>query len=107
MVYTPYSDKQVSAEEFKTIIGDTDAVTTGWNHPQITREMVEGTNLKYITHTGGSVGSLVTSEIFDMGIRVFSGNPIFPKSVAEGTIAYILIGLRKTPYVMDEVKCGG
>lgn len=100
-------DRNVTQEEFKAAVGDAEAVITGWGHVQITGEMVDGTKLKYILHTGGSVGSLVAPEIYDMGIRVISGNPIYAESVAEGTICYMLMGLRKSVDRINLVRAGG
>ncbi len=104
-----YSDleRNITADEFKDALGDAEVIITGWGHPQITGEMAKGTNLKYIAHTGGSVGSLVTSEIYDMGIRVISGNALYAESVAEGTICYMLTGLRKTVDKINLVRAGG
>ena len=100
-------DRNITADEFKKAVGDAEVVITGWGHPQITGEMVKGTNLKYIAHTGGSVGSLVAPELYDMGIRIVSGNPEYAESVAEGTICYMLTGLRKTIDKINLVRAGG
>ena len=100
-------ERQITSEEFKESVGDADAVITGWGHPTITGEMLEGTKIRYILHTGGSVGSLVTSDVFDMGIKVISGNPVYAESVAEGTIGYILASLRKIPDKINRVRSGG
>lgn len=100
-------DRQVTQAEFKEAIGDAEAVITGWGHPQITLKMTEGTKLKYILHTGGTVGSLVDPDIYNTDIRVISGNPIYAESVAEGTIAYMLAGLRKIPGRINLVRNGG
>ena len=104
--YSPY-ERQVTAEQFSEQVKDCDAVLTGWGHPQITYDMVKGTNIKLIVHTGGSVGSLVTQDIYENGIRVLSGNLMYAESVAEGVIAYILMGLRHLPDYVYRVKDGG
>lgn len=105
VIYSPY-DGQLTPEVFASQVKDCDAVMTGWGHPTITYDMVWGTNIKLIAHTGGSVGSLVTPEIYESGIRVISGNLMYAESVAEGTIAYILAGLRKLPDYIYRVKAG-
>lgn len=105
--YSEIEDRQLNAEEFKEAVKDCEAVITGWGHIQITPEMVEGTKLKYILHTGGSVANVTHPDIFDMGIRVISGNPVYAESVAEGTICYMLTGLRKTIKTINLVREGG
>lgn len=105
VVYSPY-EKNITQEQFKEAVGDAEVIITGWGHPQITYDMVNGTNIKAIAHTGGSVGSLVTPEIYDNGIMVMSGNLMYADSVAEGTIAYILTALRDIPKYTNNVKAG-
>ena len=104
--YSPYQEL-VTPEQFCEQVRDCDAVMTGWGHPQISYDMVKGTNVKLIVHTGGSVGSLVTPDIYENGIRVLSGNLMYAESVAEGVIAYMLMGLRKLPDYVYRIKDGG
>jgi len=107
VVYSECEGRQVTPEEFKAAVQDCEVVITGWGHPMITAEMVEGTKLKYIAHTGGTVGTLVAPEVYDMGIRVVSGNTVFAESVAEGTIAYMMTALRRIPDYINSVRNGG
>lgn len=104
--YSPY-EQQVTPEQFTEQVKDCDAVITGWGHPTITYDMVKGTSIKLIVHTGGSVGSLVTPDIYENGIRVLSGNLMYAESVAEGVIAYMLMGLRRLPDYVYRIKDGG
>ncbi len=104
--YSPY-EGMVTSDQFTEQVKDCDAVITGWGHPQISYDMVKGTNIKLIVHTGGSVGSLVTPDIYQNGIRVLSGNLMYAESVAEGVIAYMLMGLRKLPDYVYRIKNGG
>ena len=104
--YSPY-ESNITQEQFKEAVKDADIIMTGWGHPQITYDMIEGTNIKAIAHTGGSVGSLVTPDVYDNGIMVMSGNLMYADSVAEGTIAYILTALRDIPKYTTNVKNGG
>ncbi len=106
IVYSPYKE-MITQEQFSQCVKDCDAVITGWGHPQITYDMVKDTDIKLIVHTGGTVGSLVAKDIFDNGIRVISGNLMYAESVAEGVIAYMLMGLRKLPDYVNRVKNGG
>ena len=104
--YSPY-EGMVSPEQFAQQVADCDAVITGWGHPCITLDMVKNSNIKLIVHTGGSVGSLVTPDIYENGIKVISGNLMYAESVAEGVIAYMLMTLRKIPDYVYRIKNGG
>lgn len=100
-------DVLMFGETFRERIKDIDVMLTGWGHPMITYDMIKDSRVKIIAHTGGSVGSLVDLSLYDHGIRVLSGNDLYAESVAEGTIAYMLTGLRRIPYYVQDVKNGG
>ena len=100
-------EKQLAEESFREAVCGCDAVITGWGHAFITQDMLKDTFVKYIAHTGGSVASLVSQEVYQKGVRVFSGNEIYAQSVAEGTVMYILMGLRRAPDYIKKVKNGG
>ena len=104
--YSPYSE-MITPENFTKEVKDCDGVITGWGHPCITYDMIKDSNVKIIIHTGGTVGSLVSKDIFDNGIKVISGNLMYAESVAEGVISYMLMGLRKLPDYVNRVKNGG
>ena len=70
-----------------------DAVLTGWGSPFIEN----GSALRLVAHTGGSVGDLVDERIYDGGTRVISANSIYAESTAEGVFAYVLSALRNVP----------
>lgn len=106
VVYSEY-DRNLTGEEIKQIAGDFDAIMTGWGQEMIHYEDIKGTNIKIIAHLGGTVGTLVGDGIYENGIRVLSGNEIYAESVAEGTIAYMLSGLRRIPTYLDIVRNGG
>ena len=91
------SDRQLTEEEFIEKMKTTDILVTGWGHLDIKAHMVKDSALKLIVHTGGSVGALTEPALYDLGIRVLTGNDYFAESVAEGTLAYCLYALRKMP----------
>lgn len=100
-------ERQLTEEEFCRAVKEFDVVMTGWGHPVITGEMLTGSRVKLIAHTGGSVGSLIGEGVYESGVRVISGNLLYAESVAEGVIAYMLTGLRRIPYYVNEIKNGG
>ena len=91
------TNMQLTVDELKEVFKTTDILVTGWGHADITADMVKGTPLKLIVHTGGSVGALTEPALFDEGVRVLTGNDYFAESVAEGTLAYCLFAMRKMP----------
>lgn len=97
----------LSAEEFKDKVKDFDAVITGWGHTKITGDMLKDSKVKIIASVAGSVASLVDTSTYEQGVRVLSGNRVYAESVAEGTIAYMLAGLRRIPYYVNDVREGG
>ena len=75
---------------------------TGWGHPMMDSKSLENTSIKLIAHTGGSVADYVSQDVYEAGIKVISGNNLFAESVAEGTVGYMMLALRKmVDYVHD------
>ena len=100
--------QKYSKDELKVCLTDFDAVITGWGHPMLDKDVLENNErLKLIVHTGGTVGNLIDSYAYEKGIRVFSGNKLYAESVAEGTIAYILMALRRIPDYIESLREGG
>ena len=104
--YSPL-DRQLLPEELKQYAADADVLMTGWGHCVLTAEALEGTSIKLIAHTGGSVADYADPGVYDAGIRVISGNALYAESVAEGTLAYMLLALRRMPDYVEEVRSGG
>ncbi len=100
-------EQNLTGDEIAKEAADCDAIITGWAQPTIDYDMIKDTNIKIIAHLGGSVGALVGDGLYENGIRVLSGNEIYAQSVAEGTIAYMLAGLRRIPTYIDYVRNGG
>lgn len=99
--------EKLTKEELGKLLPNYDAVMTGWGSARFDHENLAGNNrLKLIVHTGGTVGNLVNDDVYDKGIRVFSGNNLYAESVAEGTIAYILMALRRLPDYVGLVRDG-
>lgn len=101
------SERHFTREELKEKLKGMDVVITGWGCKPLDGFVLEGNNsLKLLAHTGGSVANYVSEEMFEKGIRVTSGNPLYAESVAEGVIAYILCALRKIPFYANEMQAG-
>lgn len=104
--YSPF-ERQLELDEIKEYVGDAEVIFTGWEHPKMDAKSLEGTNIKVIAHTGGSVADYVTSDIWESGITVLSGNDMYAESVAEGALAYMLMALRRLPHYVKDMKDGG
>lgn len=104
--YLPLN-RNPAPEEIPVYAGNAQVILTGWGHPTLDAEILEKTEIKLIAHTGGSVGSLVSCDVYDRGIRVISGNNLYADSVAEGVLAYMLTALRRIPDYVDSVRNGG
>ena len=92
------TDKNLTEDELMRAIKDVDVCFTSWGSIAFSSKVIESANaLKVIAHTGGTVASLTGDEVYDKGIRVISGNDLYARSVAEGTICYILAALRRLP----------
>ena len=101
-------DRQYTNEELADAIKNADVCVTGWGCPQLTYDVIKNArNLRLVAHTGGSVATLVSKELYEKGIKIISGNKIYAESVAEGVIAYILTAFRKLPkFINDTVTKG-
>lgn len=106
VVYSPF-DRQLEKEEIMEYAKDADAIMTGWGHIQFDAELLENTAIKVIAHTGGSVGNIVSDEVYDTGVKVISGNNLYADSVAEGVLAYMFTALRRIPDYINCTKNGG
>ena len=106
---TDYNEtgRQFTKEELRSLLPGYDAVLTGWGTPMLSEDVLSGSSrLKLIVHTGGTVGNLVDSFAYDRGITVFSGNQLYAESVAEGTLAYMLLAQRRLPDYLGRVREG-
>lgn len=61
--YSPL-DRRLSKEEIVEYASDTDVILTGWGHCQLEADCLKNTSIKLVAHTGGSVGSLVTQDLY-------------------------------------------
>ena len=94
------SAEHLTPEQLRDALPDVDVVVCGWGCPRFSAEVLEKANrLKLVAYTCGSVSNLVSDELYRRGIRVVCGNEAFARSVAEGTLAYMLTALRNIPYI--------
>ena len=102
------SDQQYDDTQLARACADADVCVTGWGCRTFTEAVIKNAeNLKIIAHTGGSVATLITKQLYDKGIKVISGNKVYAESVAEGVVAYILAALRRLPGYTGEMAEAG
>lgn len=84
-------------EEICEKIRDVDAVFTFWGTVQLDEDIINcAEKLKIVVHLGGTVNSYISPAVYKKGIMVISANDLyFARSVAEGTLTYALVALRK------------
>lgn len=103
-----YNRADYNPQVIATLLEDADICVTGWGCPTINSKALQNaSHLRLIAHTGGSVASIVSPELYERKIAVVSGNELYAESVAEGVLAYMLIGLRRIPYYANGVQNGG
>lgn len=101
------SSEHLGGEALATFLRDRDVAVTGWGCPLLDAQALSQANrLRLLMHTGGAVSAYASPALYDRGIRVISGNDCYAESVAEGTLAYILTGLRQIPLYAQRVQRG-
>jgi phosphoglycerate dehydrogenase-like enzyme len=80
---------------------------TGWGTARLTKELLDlAPKLKIIAHSAGSIKGLVSDEVWERKIKVTSAASAIAFSVAEFTLAYMILGLRQTIPGREQVKKG-
>lgn len=106
--YNDTGRQAYTKEELIEHVRDADILVTGWKTPRIDEDVMKAANcLKIHAHTGGTMATMVCKEEYDRGVIVLSGNALYAKNVAEGTLAYTLMALRKMYEDADNMKHGG
>lgn len=106
--YNATGRQAYTKEELIEHIKDVDILVTGWRTPRIDEDVMKAANkLKIHAHTGGTMATMICKEEYDRGVIVLSGNALYAKTVAEGTLAYTLMALRKMYEDVSSMKNGG
>ncbi len=99
------SAEKLTAAQVAERIGDCDVYVSLWGSPRLDAEIIAAApRLRLHTHLCGTVVPYVSEAEWNAGIRVISGNDYFARSVAEGTVAYMLSALRDIPGFGAELK---
>jgi len=96
------STEHLTRDALRDTLEDVDVLVCSWGIPKFDRALLAKANkLKMIAYVCGSVNHIVTDEVFGRGIHILSGNDEFARSVAEGTLCYILAALRRIPQTVQ------
>nr|MDD6336378.1 hydroxyacid dehydrogenase [bacterium] len=107
-VWSNPEPRNMTGEELAERIPGVQAIIGGWGMPVLDEKVLKHADaLKAILYTGGSVAGFVTLELYERGITVISANRLYAHSVAEGTIAYMLCGLRRIAAYDRLLRAGG
>lgn len=88
--------RQKTSDELREVIGEFDAVLTGWGSPRFTQDVLQAaTNLKIVAHTAGSPRAIfdddvVNENLIPRGITVYTGASSMARNVAEFTIGLMI-----------------
>jgi len=102
-----WNQKEYEPENMIDLLSDCEVCVTGWGNPRLDETLLaKADSLKLVAHSGGTVAPLVSEYLYEKGVKVISGNDVFAESVAEGTMAYIVSGLRQIPLYNSGVQGG-
>ncbi|MBN1808414.1 MAG: hydroxyacid dehydrogenase [Planctomycetes bacterium] len=102
------SAENLSAAEAVSIVGDAEAVVTGWGSPRFAGDLLEAAGrLKLLVHGAGTVKPFVSDELFARGIRVSSSASCIAEDVAVTALGYIICGLKNAFGLTAVLREGG
>lgn len=92
-------DHPYTKEELRDALEGIDIAIACWGTQKYDEEVLsKADRLKIVAYAAGSVQPIVTDTIYDRGILLLGGNPVFAESVAEATLCYIMCSLRNIRY---------
>lgn len=95
-------------ERLEKEIADADICMTCWEITPFSKELLDkALKLKMIAHVGGTATPVYSEELKNRGIIILTGNKYFAESVAEGAIAYMLVGQRKMYKSLKDMEYSG
>jgi phosphoglycerate dehydrogenase-like enzyme len=81
-----------------------EALITTWGAPRLTAAVLARAEaLRIVGHAAGSVGPIVSPDLYARGIRIVSANPVMAHGVAEWSLMMTLVAWRRLP---DYAKLG-
>jgi len=100
--------KVCTPEELRDTLPGYDVLFTGWGSPRLDESILEKADrLQAVAYYAGSVHGIFSDALQKRNIRILCGNRVFAQSVAEGTVAYMLLAQRRLPYLVQRVAEDG
>lgn len=100
-------DTAAISEQLTNLLGSADVALTGWGSPSLSDQtLAAAPRLRLIAHTAGSVKRLVHPSIFDRDVTICHAAGIIADAVAEMTVLYALMGLRRVHEMSAAMKSG-
>lgn len=91
-----YGEDKLTSAELARQIGGHEIVVTGWGTPVFNAEVLAAADrLRLIAHSAGSIKRMLPPAAFADGRRVTHAAAVMAPGVAEITLLFILLGLRK------------
>ena len=104
--FNPYT-RQLTRDELKKELADTDIVMTHWGSTQYDAELLDAApELKILAHCAGTVAHIASEECYRRNIHVLSANSIMARYVAEGVLGMMLAAMREFTYYDSAMKRG-
>lgn len=85
-----------------------DACITSWDVARLDADvMAAAPRLRALAHMGGSVRRVVSDALWERGIQVTSAAPALGQDVAETTVGFIIVGVKRIWPLAQHVREGG
>jgi phosphoglycerate dehydrogenase-like enzyme len=103
VAFNPHTAKPDEATWAEMLQG-VEALITTWGAPRLTAAVLaKASALKVVGHAAGSVGPIVSPDMYARGIRITSANPVMAHGVAEWSLMMTLLGQRR---LLEYTKLG-
>ena len=108
LVVNEHEEASATLDDAVRIVRDARVVITSWGSPAISAELLAGApELGLHCHAAGTVKPYVTDEEWDKGVTVMSGAAAIAVSVAETTLGWMLIGVKRAIPAGEATSRGG
>ncbi|RKN74197.1 hydroxyacid dehydrogenase [Paenibacillus ginsengarvi] len=104
VLHTDWSDP----EQARRTLYEADAAITSWGTPTLDEEWLRHCpRLRVVAHAAGTVKGLVSSALWERGIRVSSGNGPLGEGVAETALGMTIASLKNMWRIERAARAGG
>jgi phosphoglycerate dehydrogenase-like enzyme len=100
-------ERDLTSEELAAQIGEFDVVITGWRSPKFTEQVLSSAkNLKLIAHSAGSIRFMLEDSAIGRNFAVTTVAAAMAPTVAEMTLLFAMLLLRRTHQQDRDLKNG-